>query len=404
MTRVVVLGSGYAGCAAVQSLEAELDESDTEVVWVSKEPYHLVLHEVHRYIRNPGVRDHITVPVEEVKSDETTFVHAAVTGLDVEDRTVELDGAENLDYDYAVVCLGSQTAFFDVDGLREYGHTVKSLDDARRIREELRVAAREGTSDDPAQVVVGGAGLTGIQVAGEIAAWRDERDAPVDVHLLDEEDEIFAGHDHEFQGAIRNQLEAHDVDIETETAISSVDEETVHLDGADDRSYDVLVWAGGVTGQDALSDADVEKDHNRAYADATLKTSDERVFAIGDAALMHQDDENGPLTEGALWETVVNPDTDDVPPPTAEAAWEAGKHLGENVARDAEGRELAHWVYTNKGTLVSIGDAAVAHEVLGIPINTFGGPAARNIKRAISARWLGTVSSWRRAARAWPEM
>jgi NADH dehydrogenase len=402
--RVVVLGAGYAGCAAVQSLEAELEESEMEVVWVSEAPSHLVLHEVHRYLRNPGVREHITVPVEEIKSTETTFVEATVTGLDVDGRTVELDGADDIDYDYAVVCLGSRTAFFDIDGLQEYAHTLKSLDDADRIRDDLTVAAREASSDDPAQVVVGGAGLTGIQVAGEIAAWRENRDAAIEIHLVEREDEIFSGHDHEFQGAIQNKLETRDVAIETGTAIESVDAETAHLDGADDVDYDVLVWAGGVTGQDALSNVDVEKDHNRAYADATLKTSDERVFAIGDAALMHQDDENGPLTEEAVWETVVNPDTDDVPPPTAEAAWEAGKHIGKNVARDAEGRELVHWAYTNKGTLVSVGDAAVAHDVFGIPINTFSGPAARTLKRGISARWLATVASWKRAARAWPEM
>jgi NADH dehydrogenase len=401
--RVVVLGAGYAGCAAVQSLESELD-ADDEVVWVSEEPSHLVLHEVHRCLRNPGARDHITVPVDEIKSAETEFVEATVTGLDVGGRVVELDGADDLTYDYAIVCLGSQTAFFDIDGLREHARTLKSLDDAERIRDDLTTAAREASQDDPAQVVVGGAGLTGIQVAGEVAAWRDERGAALDVRLVEREDELFSGHDHEFQGAIQNKLEAHDVAIETDTRVTSVDAETAHLDGGDDVDYDVLIWAGGVTGQDALSNADLETDHNRAYADATLKTSDERVFAIGDSALMQQDDENGPLTEEALWESVVNPDTDDVPPPTAEAAWEAGKHVGENVARDIDGRERIHWAYTNKGTLVSVGDAAVAHDVLGIPLNTFSGPAARTIKRAISARWLYTVASWKRAARAWPEM
>jgi NADH dehydrogenase len=69
--------------------------------------------------------------------------------------------------------------------------------------------------------------------------------------------------------------------------------------------------------------------------------------------------------------------------------------------RAIEGRERKHWAYANKGTLVSIGDRAVAHDVVGIPLNTFGGPGARLIKKAISARWIGNVASWWRAARAW---
>src|SRR5699024_7158954 len=158
-----------------------------------------------------------------------------------------------------------------------------------------------------------------------------------------------------------------------------------------------LVWAGGVTGRDALETADVEKDHNRLYTDATLETSDDRVFALGDSALVHQDAEGGPLTEEAIWETIVDDDLADVPPPTAEAAWEEGEHIGENVARAVAGRDREHWAYMNKGTVVSIGDAAVAHDVIGIPINTFSGLGARIVKKAISARWIESITSVQRA-------
>ena len=403
-TRVVVLGAGYGGCAAVQSLEDEREERDIEVVWISDEDHHLVLHEAHRCIRKPSVRDTITVPVDDIRSPETQFVQAAVTGLDVDERTVELDGHDDVDYDYAVVCLGSQTAFFGIDGLEEHALTLKSLDDALTINDRLRQAARDATEDDPAQVVVGGGGLTGIQTVGEIAAWRDDHDANVEVHLVERSGEVFPGHDHEFQGAIQNQLESHDVQVETGTAVSSVEDDTIRFQERDPFDYDVLVWAGGVTGRDALGDADVDKEHNRLYTEATLETSDDRVFAIGDSALVHQDAEEGPLTEEAVWDTIADEELDDVPPPTAEAAWEEGEHIGGNVVRAIDGRDRRHWAYMNKGTLVSVGDNAVAHDVIGVPINSFSGPGARVIKKAISTRWIARVGSWRRAARAWPDM
>jgi NADH dehydrogenase len=42
--------------------------------------------------------------------------------------------------------------------------------------------------------------------------------------------------------------------------------------------------------------------------------------------------------------------------------------------------------------------------VLGVPINTFSGPAARTLKKAISARWLAKISGPRRVLRAWSDM
>lgn len=401
--KIAVLGSGYAGVAALQSLEEEL-EGEADITWVSETDYHLLLHEVHRCIRDPSVREKVVIPVEELKDDDTEFVQARVTGLDVDERVVHLDEGDDVEYDYCVVCLGSQTAFYGIDGLEEHALTLKSLGDAMTINQKLSAAVSDATDDDPAQVVIGGAGLTGIQTAGEVAAYRDERDAPVEIHLIEMEDEIFPGHDHEFQGAIRNKLDAKDIEISTGTVVSEVDEAKIYFENGDPLQYDAFVWAGGVTGEDALSDADIEKDHNRAYSSSTFKTSDDRVLAIGDAALVDQDAEGGPLSEQDAWEAIVHPDTDDVPPPTAEAAMEEGEHVGKNVARMIDGREPVHWSYINKGTVVSVGEEAVAHDVIGIPLNTFSGPGARVLKKVISARWIGESYSWPAAAKAWTDM
>jgi NADH dehydrogenase len=53
---IVVLGSGYAGTGAVKRLERELN-GEADLTWVSDVDHHLVLHESHRVIRNPDLRD-----------------------------------------------------------------------------------------------------------------------------------------------------------------------------------------------------------------------------------------------------------------------------------------------------------------------------------------------------------
>src|SRR6056297_2962516 len=141
---VAVLGAGYAGAGAVQRLESELD-GDADLVWISDTDYHLVLHESHRCIRDPSVRDSITFPVEEIKAPSTTFVHSEVTGLDAEAQTIELADADDVDYDSVLVAIGSATAFYGIPGLAEHSHALKSPAAALSIHEARVAAAKEAT-------------------------------------------------------------------------------------------------------------------------------------------------------------------------------------------------------------------------------------------------------------------
>ena len=385
--QVVVLGSGYAGAGAVRSLESSLS-GDAEITWVSDVDYHLVLHETHRCISDPSVEEKVKIPVEEIKSESTAFRQATVAGVDTDERTVRIDDGEDIDYDYLLVGVGTRTAFFGIEGLQKHAHTLKGLDDALGIHDDIVDAAAEATQTEPAQVVIGGAGLSGIQTAGEVAELRDERSLPIDIHLVEGLDEIFPNNDASIQAALRSLLEARDVNILTGEFIGEVDDETVYIGEDTELDYDVLVWTGGITGREAVREANVDKDERnyRLQAGQNFQTSDERVFAIGDAALIDQDD-------------------DDPAPPTAQAAWQAAEVVGENIAREIRGQPLKEWTYKNKGTVVSVGEDAVAHDIFVVPfVDTFGGFPARTLKKAIATRWIKDVTGVGRAVNAWSDM
>ena len=384
---VVVLGSGYAGTGAIKRLESELDD-EADLTWISDVDHHLVLHESHRCIRNPDLRDRITFDVSEIKSPSTRFVQGRVESIDTDERIVSLEDDSTVEYDYLLVGFGSQTAFFGIDGLEEHSLTLKTLEDVLGIHESITEAAREASRNDPAQIVVGGAGLSGIQSAGEIAEFRDQHRAPLDIHLVEGLENVFPNNDPVVQAKLRKLLEETDVEIHTGEFIGEVDEDTVYIGEEQEMEYDVLLWTGGITGQDAAETADVEKDDrsNRINAASDFQTSDERVFAIGDAAIIDQ------------------PGQDQPAPPTAQAAWQAAEVAGENIARSVRGQPLTEWEFDDKGTLISVGSKAVAHDVKGLPVDTFGGPAAKALKKTVAARWINKVTGFGDAARAFPDM
>jgi NADH dehydrogenase len=385
--QVVVLGSGYAGAGAIQSLESTLSDG-AEITWVSDVDYHLILHETHRCISDPSVQEKVAIPIDEIKSPSTEFVQATIEGIDTDERSVELEGGDALEYDYLLVGLGTRTAFFGIDGLEEHAHTLKNLDDALGIHDGVVAAADEATQTDPAQIVIGGAGLSGIQTAGEIARFRDERSAPLDIHLVEGLDEIFPGNDDSIQSALRDLLEERTVNILCGEFIGEVDEDTVYIGEETELDYDVLIWTGGITGREAVRDANVDKDerNHRLETGQTFQTTNDRVFAIGDAALIDQPG-------------------DDPAPPTAQAAWQAAEAAGKNIAREMRGQPLKKWKYKDKGTVVSVGEDAVAHDVSVVPfVDTFGGFPARTLKKAIAVRWISDITDVGRAKDAWADM
>ena len=382
-----MLGSGYAGTGTVLSLEDELD-GEADVTWISDVPHHLVLHESHRCIRDPSLEGKITFDCDDIAGPGTRFVEGRGEEVDVDDRTIRLADDSTVDYDYLVVGFGSQTAFFGIDGLEEHSLTLKTLDDALEIHEEVKQAAREASRNDPAQVVVGGAGLSGIQSAGEIAEFRDRHRAPIDIHLVEGLDNVFPNNDPVVQAKLGNLLEEAGVNIMTGEFIGEVDEDTVYVGDDTELDYDVLVWTGGITGQNAAETTGVDQDErsHRLHAATDFRTEDDRVFALGDAALVDQGETPAP--------------------PTAQAAWQAAEVAGENVARAIRGQPMKKWQHEDKGTLVSVGDDAVAHNVIGVRnvTETFGGPAAEQLKKIVAVRWINDVAGPVAAAKAYPDM
>lgn len=370
---VVVLGAGYAGLTLTRRLESRLPE-EVDLSLVNDGPDHVLIHEIHRAIRRPAVADAVSVPVAEVL-DRAEFVDARVREVDVEAGRAALDDGETVSWDYGAVCLGSETAYYDIGGLREHATPMKSLADAASVREAFRSLCESG-----GRAVVGGAGLSGVQVAGELAALAREEGvevpADVEVVLLEQLDEVAPGFPRNFRRAVREELEERDVDVRTGTAVERVSPEAVRTDEGELR-YEQLVWTGGITGTTAAGG-------DRPTVRADLRATD-RTFALGDAA------------------RIVDADGEPVPA-SASAAIREAKTAAENVARLVEAERsgsaddfrprLARYRFDVPGWIVSVGDGAVAQ----VGSTVLRGRAAKAAKASVGAGYLTSVGSVRSAA------
>ncbi|WP_135826660.1 NAD(P)/FAD-dependent oxidoreductase [Halorussus ruber] len=374
--RIAILGAGYAGLTLARKLEGTVPD-DVEILVVEQTGSHLVQHELHRVVRRPSLADEIVVDLEDVL-DRATVRRAEVADVDPEESVVSLASGEEIGYDYAAVCLGAETAFYDLPGVEDRATPLKTIAHAERIRADFLDAVESASSDSPANVVVGGAGLSGVQVAGELAAFAREEDAESDVAitLLEQFDSVAPSFPENFQAAVRDQLEVRGVEVRTGTAVSSADDEAIELETGGELAYDQFVWTGGIRGPAALGG-------ERPAVKNTLRLGD-GTFVVGDAA------------------RVVDADGEPVPA-SAQAAVREARVVARNIASlveyDREGDDifeprLEPFAFDSPGWLVSVGDGAVAQ--IGPKVLT--GRAAKALKTTVGAGYLSSVGAIRNAA------
>ncbi|WP_435345799.1 NAD(P)/FAD-dependent oxidoreductase [Haloarchaeobius sp. HRN-SO-5] len=435
--RVVVLGAGYAGVTLTKQLERSLPD-DVDLVLVDDTGVHLVQHELHRVVRRPSIADAITVPLSELV-DEATVREGRVTHVDREERVVHFTDDGRLSYDVAAVCLGAETAYYDLPGVEEHSTPLKRLEDAYRIRDEFDRVLESG-----GRVVVGGAGLSGVQVAGELAelaepkggrcspddagtaGGRDQTDEPqrididatddpsspgnagptddaddlaeteppetvdddwgtasevelrndVTVTLLEQFDSVAPTFPERFQRAVHDQLTSRGVEVRTGATVTRATDDEIHLEDGSVLDYDQLVWTGGIRGPDAL-------DGERPVVRSHLRL-DRTTFVVGDAARMVDDD-------------------GEAVPASSQAAIRAAKvgaanverlvsHLREGDVDDFEPR-LKRFDFNSPGWLVSVGNGAVAQ----VGPTVFTGRAALALKASVGAGYLSSVGAVREA-------
>lgn len=356
---VAVLGAGYAGLSTAQRLERMLPSED-DITVVEERETHVVQHLLHRLVRFPTLAGKLTIPIMEVL-DRADHRQARVTAVHPDTASVELDDG-SLSPDLLAVSLGARTAFYDIPGLEDHATPLKRPVHAEAIRQRF-----QSVNDGEGRVIVGGAGLSGIQVAGELA---EVAGADTEVMLVEQRPTVAPSFPSRLQQALAEELEASGVSVETGRTVKQADAGSITLDDSDSLAYDQLLWTGGITGQDAL-------DGQRPRVRANLRLG-ERAFAVGDAA------------------SVVDAHGEAVPA-TAQTAIRQADVAATNLRRladherDGGGFEprLEAYRYDELGWLVSVGDQTVAQ----VGPTVLRGKPAETLKTTVGAGYLGSIGA-----------
>lgn len=348
--KVVILGSGWGAMSMLRKLHT--DKFDVTVV----SPRNFFLFTPLLASTTSGLLEvrSIMEPIRKYcmrnGKPETRFIEMAATKVDpvnqkvtcsdfsaIKGRTSQIE----LDYDYLVVSVGTETATFNIPGVPENAIYMKTIQDSRRIRDTImdcfETAMIPGQPDDEIDrllhFVVAGGGPAGVEFTGELydfitrdisASFPQVADR-VRVSLVEALPKILPMFDPLLVDYTEKKLNStREVKVWTKRAVSKVEPKQITVKNVDNGEltlvpYGALIWATGNAPapltRDLISTLGPEHQavpRGLSVDNHLLVKGTSNIFALGDCSLC-----------GRL-------------PPTAQVASQEGKFLARLFNRYSE--------------------------------------------------------------------
>jgi NADH dehydrogenase FAD-containing subunit len=319
--RILILGGGYAGVlAALRLANRGLGH---QVTLVNAEPEFVERIRHHELgAATPPPRRPLA---DLLRKTQLTLVIGRVAELDLERQVAVLADGRPLPWDRLVFALGSTSDDGGVRGVREHALLLGNEAGGFELRARLAAGAR--------RLVVVGGGLTGVELAAELA---EKVGKTGEVTLL-APGGVGSFLSPEAQAYLRKQLLTLGVTI-GDQKVSQVQAGEVVLASGERLPCDACVWAGGFRAPSLAGAGGLAVNPlGQIVVDERLRSrSHPNVYAVGDAADTDFD-AGSPILMGCKY------------------AMPMGIHAAENLARAARGEKERPFRFGDTGFCISLG-------------------------------------------------
>ncbi|MEH7524677.1 NAD(P)/FAD-dependent oxidoreductase [Bacillus sp. JJ1503] len=383
---IVILGAGYGGVLSALTVRKYLNSEEAYVTVVNQYPTHQIITELHRLAGGTIAEKAISMPLEKVfKGKDINLKIAKVDSFSVDEKAVKLDDGSTLKYDVLVVALGSKTGYFGIPGLEENSMVLKSVEDANNIYNHIVGKIEEYSktrNEADATIVIGGGGLTGVELVGEIvdnmpkiAKKYGVDPKELKIKLVEAGPKILPVlPDHLIERATAS-LEARGVEFLTGLPVTNVNGNEIDLKDGSKIVANTFVWTGGIQALPIVEQSGLACDRGRATVNENLQSpSHPDVFVVGDSAVAFPAEGGRPYA------------------PTAQNAWQMGELVGYNLFALLKDKTFDTFAPVNSGTLASLGRKdAVA--TIGANETSLKGLPASIMKEASNVRYYSHIKA-----------
>jgi NADH dehydrogenase len=378
---VVVVGGGFAGVGCAR----ELAKHEVAVTLIDRHNYHQFQPLLYQVATAELAIVDVARPLRAIFADAptVTITEQEVTSVDVDTLTVTTDKGHSFTGDYLVLAAGSEPNFYGTPGADEHTFPLYAATDANGLRNRLftvfEAAERNAARIDEGalNIVIVGAGPTGVETAGAIAdlvrevmpkRYRDLDVGRTRIVLVDRGPAVLGAFSDKAQAYAAHRLQALGVELQLETGVKEIRADRVVLDNDSEILTRTVVWAGGIQPPGVVAASGLETGRGGrldVQPDLTV-AGHPRLYAIGDLA-NHVDTHGTPL------------------PQLGSVALQAGQWAARNILADQAGKDREPFKYHDKGIMAMVGRGSAVAE-MGAHHHELHGPVA-------FSAWLG-VHAW----------
>ncbi|MBV8886508.1 MAG: NAD(P)/FAD-dependent oxidoreductase [Chroococcidiopsidaceae cyanobacterium CP_BM_RX_35] len=360
--RICILGGGFGGLYTALRL--------SQLPWKKSERPEIVLvDQSDRFLFSPLLYELLTgelqtweiaPPFQEVFSGTgVRFCQGIVAGIEIDEQRVQLQDGTEIPYDRLVLALGGETPLDIVSGATSYAFPFRTIADAYRLEERLRVL--EASEADKIRVAIVGAGYSGVELACKLADRLGERGR---LRLIELSNQILRTSPEFNRAAATKALEARGIWVDLETQVESIELDTISLiykGHVDTIPVDVTIWTVGTRVAPVVRTLPLKQNQRgQLTTTPTLQVVDRpEIFALGDLADCRD-------AEGQQV------------PSTAQAAFQQADYVGWNIWASLTERPLLPFRYQNLGEIMTLGTDNATLTGLGIKLD---GPLAYVVRR-----------------------
>lgn len=317
--KVVIVGAGFSGVLTAQYLDKNMrDKSDVEITLIDKNDYHTMRTEIHAIATGRGKPHNITYDLKKIfkKYKSVKVVKDEALDFDFDKKKVVCKN-DSYKYDYLVISAGSQPHDFGIPGVKENALPFWTWDDAMQLKDKLeetfKTAAK--SSDEMQKKLLTfhiiGAGLTGVELAGEIAEYADlhcpkygiDRSNAA-IFCVDAMDSAIPNLPSHLGARVQSILEELGVKFCFNTKVKKVEKDVITLEtnGVESTvSTGLVIWSAGITANDVTAKAAEKLESmrgNRLVLDKYLRSVDDKhVYVCGDNMYYIPNKKNSPVAQ-----------------------------------------------------------------------------------------------------------
>ncbi len=297
---ILIVGGGFGGVRCALDFAKASPAGNPRIVLLSDKPHFEHVPSLYKVATGCSPLE-VCIPLREIFA--RSKIEVCTETVD-EARLSEkiLIGKSGLRYayDFLVLAVGSQTTFFGIHGLDKNAFTLKTLTDALRLNwhltelfEQVRRSQKTDQTVPAAQIVVIGGGYSGVELAGEIAAYarkymerRRGDSSLITVNLIEASPRILETVPKRVRDRIARRLNRLGVNISANRSISKDDiESDDFFRGA--IAPKTLIWTAGISPNalyKKIEGLSFDK-HGCVIVDRFLQARGHKnVFVIGDGA------------------------------------------------------------------------------------------------------------------------